>query len=87
LKEIDRPVLLIIHSITAVTQKKKQVNLEPDIWFVLKKVLHRDWQCTETASAQRLPVHRDCQCLGGKYLGKFSDQLKKIMVIGELKQT
>jgi hypothetical protein len=29
----------------------------------------------------------DCRCLRGKYLGKFFYQLKRIMVIGELKKT
>jgi hypothetical protein len=30
--------------------------------------------------------YRDSQCLRGKYEGKYLGQLKKIMVIGELKQ-
>jgi hypothetical protein len=32
-------------------------------------------------------VYTETLCLRGKYLGKFLDQLKKIMVTGELKQT
>ena len=32
-------------------------------------------------------LYRDSQCLRGKYLETFLDQLKKIMVTGESKQT
>jgi hypothetical protein len=32
-------------------------------------------------------VYRDSQCLRGKHVRKFLDQLEKIMVIGELKRT
>jgi hypothetical protein len=37
--------------------------------------------------ARKEVLYRDCLCLRGKYLGKFFDQLKKIMVIGGLIQT